>query len=192
MDMNRNTIQRCPRIIANPLSRLRSALRLPHRRPPLAALPPLSTCQATHRATDVVVSAPSPFPLRPCHSRRIVPYIMRPPIRFVPPPGHRRQAPATCLSSPLHSQSRPLHFDVGSARYTAPPHRAPLPLHHRCHEADATAVRLSARPGLPMLGPPIADYRSSWSAATEVTSRATRMAAGRRNVNASSSSSHGM
>ncbi|KAG2624998.1 hypothetical protein PVAP13_3KG160527 [Panicum virgatum] len=144
MDMNRNTIQRCPRIIANPLSRLRSALRLPHRRPPLAALPPLSTCQATHRATDVVVSAPSPFPLRPCHSRRIVPYIMRPPIRFVPPPGHRRQAPATCLSSPLHSQSRPLHFDVGSARYTAPPHRAPLPLHHRCHEVDAMSTRAAA------------------------------------------------
>ncbi|KAG2536908.1 hypothetical protein PVAP13_9NG233200 [Panicum virgatum] len=34
---------------------------------------------------------------------------------------------------------------------------------------DATAVRLRAPLGLPLLGPPIADCRSSWSAATEVT-----------------------
>ena len=98
-----------------------AALRLPrclHLPPPLAALP--ADVRLPKQRTDIVFPSPWLFPLRPCHSRRVITH------------RHRLQPPTSSL---LHSQSHPLYFDVGSARYTTPPPRAFLPLHHHCHGA---------------------------------------------------------
>ena len=104
-------------------------------------------CPPDGQPTDVVLPAPTPFPLRPCHSRHVAPHLTPPPIRRRR--GYPRKSPASSL--PSRTSPSTLTWVVPGAQdiavqalelrgprmaysYAAARPEAPLPL-HRCHGA---------------------------------------------------------